>query len=195
MYDCLYNRYMANDIMIDIESLDTAPNCVILTIGAVRFDPRGMGVVEKLELRPTIEDQTEIYNRSINDDTIRWWSTQSPAALEEAMGDNGRQPFAECMETLYKFCWNRRAVWSNGAPFDLVVMENAWRQVSDKPNPIPWPFWTMRDTRTLYEIAGVKLQSSGHVTSHKAVEDAERQAIVVQEAYMKLMKAGLAQPR
>jgi hypothetical protein len=53
----------------------------------------------------------------------------------------------------------------------------------------------MRDTRTLWEVAGVKLQSGGHVTSHKAVEDAERQAIVVQQAYMKLMKAGLADPR
>jgi len=188
----IFGVAMANDIMIDIESLDTTPNCVILTIGAVRFDPRGMGVAEKLELRPTIEDQTEIHNRSINEDTLRWWSTQSPEALEEALGDRGRTPFAECMETLYKFCWNRRAVWSNGAPFDLVVMENAWRQVSDKPNPIPWPFWTMRDTRTLYEVAGVKLQSGGHTTSHKAVEDAERQAIVVQDAYRKLIKAGLA---
>jgi hypothetical protein len=186
---------VANDIMIDIESLDTTPNCVILTIGAVRFDPKGSGVVERLELRPTIEDQTEIHNRSINEDTLRWWSTQSPAALEEALGDQGRVPFAECMETLYKFCWNRRAVWSNGASFDCVVMESAWRQTSDKPNPIPWPFWSVRDTRTLYEIAGVKLKDGGHVTSHKAVEDAERQAIVVQQAYMKLMKAGLVQPR
>ncbi len=181
--------------MIDIESLDTTPNCVILSIGAVRFDPKGSGVVEKLELKPTVEDQTEIYNRSINDDTIRWWSEQNPEALEEAFSEEGRIPFAECMEILYKFCWNRRAVWSNGAPFDLVVMENAWRQVSEKPNPIPWPFWSMRDTRTLWEITGVKLKDGGHVTSHKAVEDAERQAIVVQQAYQKLIKAGLVEPK
>ena len=51
--------------MIDIESLDTTPDCVILTIGAVRFDPKGIGVVEKLELRPTIDEQTEKYGRSI----------------------------------------------------------------------------------------------------------------------------------
>jgi hypothetical protein len=186
---------MANDIMIDLETLDTSPDCVILTIGAVRFDPRGNGVAERLELKPTVEDQTEIYNRSINPDTIRWWSEQSPEALDEAFDETGRIPFVECLETLYKFCWNRRAVWSNGAPFDLVVMENAWRQTSDKPNPIPWPFWSMRDTRTLYEIAGVKLKDGGFVTSHRAVDDAERQAIVVQQAYMKLMKAGLADPR
>jgi len=178
---------MANDIMIDIESLDTSPYCVILTIGAVRFDPKGTGVVERLELRPTIEDQTEVYNRVINDDTIRWWSTQNPAALDEAMGEQGRESFKECMEKLYKFCWNRRAVWSNGASFDCVVMETAWQQLDMR---IPWPFYTVRDTRTLYEVAGVKLKDGGHVTSHKAVEDAERQAIVVQKAYKKLMDAG-----
>ena len=178
---------MAADIMIDIESLDTSPYCVILTIGAVRFDPKGTGVVERLELRPTIEDQTEVYNRVINDDTIRWWGTQNPAALEEAMGDQGRESFKQCMEKLYKFCWNRRAVWSNGASFDCVVMETAWQQLDMR---IPWPFYTVRDTRTLYEVAGVKLKDGGHVTSHKAVEDAERQAVVVQKAYKKLMDAG-----
>lgn len=36
---------MANDLMIDIESLDTSPYCVILTIGIVRFDPYGSGIV------------------------------------------------------------------------------------------------------------------------------------------------------
>ena len=186
---------MANDIMIDIESLDTTPDCVILTIGAVRFDPKGSGVVEKLELRPTIEDQTEIYNRSINEDTLRWWSTQSEAAQEEAMGDYGRESLSDCMEKLYKFCWNRRAVWSHGAPFDVVVMESALRQTSTRPNPIPWAFYTVRDTRTLFDVTGVSLKDGGHVTSHRAVEDAERQAIVVQQAYMKLMKCGLVQPR
>lgn len=185
---------MANDIMIDIESLDTSPNCVILTIGAVRFDPRGSGVVEKLELRPTIEEQTEKYNRVINEDTLRWWSTQSEAAMEEAMGDRDRVSFKDCMEALYKFCWNRRAVWSNGASFDVVAMESAWRQLDMR---IPWPYYTVRDTRTLYEIAGVSLKDAKYktMTTHKAVEDAEHQALVVQDAYMKLMKAGLATPR
>ena len=178
---------MANDIMIDMETLDTSPYCVILTIGCVRFDPYGDGIVERLELRPTIEEQTEKYNRVINDDTIRWWGEQSLEAQEEALGDTNRISFRECLEQLYKFGWNRRAVWSNGAAFDVVVAETAFRQVlTDKPNPIPWPFYTVRDTRTLYEIAGVKLRDGGHVTSHKAVDDAARQAIVVQQAYKKL---------
>lgn len=186
-------NYMANNIMIDLETLDTSPYCVILTIGAVRFDPKGTGVVERLDLRPTIEEQTEIYNRIINEDTLRWWSTQSPEAMEEALGDQGRIPFRDCMEQLYKFCWNRKAVWSNGASFDVVACETAFRQtLTEYPNPIPWPFYTVRDTRTLYEIAGVSLKDKkyGTKTTHRAVEDAEHQAIVVQDAYKKLIKAG-----
>jgi hypothetical protein len=35
------------------------------------------------------------------------------------------------------------------------------------------------------------LKDGGHVTTHKAVEDAERQVIVVQNAYRKLIKAGV----
>ena len=81
---------MANDLMIDLETLDTSPYCVILTIGVVRFDPKGMGVVERLTLKPTIEDQTDIHGRIINEDTLRWWSTQSPEAMEEALGDEGQ---------------------------------------------------------------------------------------------------------
>ena len=75
---------MANDVMIDMETLSTNPDCVILTIGAVRFDPRGDGVAERLELRPTIDEQTEEFNRSIDPDTVEWWGQQSESAVEEA---------------------------------------------------------------------------------------------------------------
>lgn len=174
---------MASDIMIDMETLDTNPYCVILTIGLVRFDPYGKGIAETLELRPTIEEQTDQYNRLINEDTLRWWSEQSVEAQEEALSDRDRISFKDCMEKLYKFCWNKRAVWSNGAAFDVVVAETALTQLDMR---IPWPFYTVRDTRTLYEIAGVKLQSRKNKTAHKALDDAIRQAEVVQEAYKKL---------
>ena len=176
--------------MIDLETLDTSPNCVILSIGAVSFNPKGMGVVEKLELRPTIEDQTELFNRTIDDETIKWWAQQSPDAMEEVFNEEGRMTFEECLAVLYKFCWNRRAVWSNGAGFDIVAVETGYRQLN---MPIPWAYYNARDTRTLFDITGVSLKDKkyGTKTTHKAVEDAEHQAIVVQDAYRKLIKSGL----
>jgi hypothetical protein len=73
-------------------------------------------------------------------------------------------------------------------------MEHAWRQLGLRS---PWSYGDVRDTRTLFDITGVSLRDKKYKTSttHKAVEDAEHQAIVVQDAYMKLMKAGLVQPR
>ena len=175
--------------MIDLETLDTSPYCVILTIGAVRFNPNGNGVTDRLALRPTIEDQTEKYNRTISEDTLAWWSKQSNEARSEALSDDNRQSFVECMEALYKFCWNSDSVWSHGASFDIVVCETAMRQtLTDRAQPVPWPFYRIRDTRTLYEIAGLSLYDSKYrnKVSHRALDDAEHQALLVQEAYKKL---------
>ena len=181
---------MAQEIMIDLETLDTDPSCVILTIGAVLFDPMGEGVTETIYLRPTIEEQTEKFNRTINDSTMKWWSTQSTKAQNEAMGDQDRVTFKDAMESLYKFCWNRKAFWSHGAPFDLVVMESAWRQLGMK---FPWAYHTLRDTRTLFDITGVRLTDAKYTTktTHNALEDALHQVTVVQDAYKKLNARGV----
>lgn len=181
---------MSTHIMIDMETLDTAPSCVILTIGAVKFDPKKIGIIEKLELRPTIDEQTDQFKRTINEDTVRWWGEQSPEAIMEAMGDQGRIPYKDCMEKLYKFCWNAQAVWSNGSGFDVVVAESAFRDLGMQ---IPWPFWTVRDCRTIYDLTGVSLKDTKYAskTTHKAVDDAVHQVMVLQDGYKKLMKAGI----
>lgn len=186
---------MNNALMIDLETLCTGHTCVILTIGAVSFNPIGRGIIERLELKPTIEDQINLYNRTISEETVAWWSKQNPQAIEEAFSDNNRESFKECMQKLYKFSWNRSTVWSNGASFDIVACETGFKQTltNEYPNPVPWPFYTIRDTRTLWDIAGVSIRDKkyGTKTTHKAIEDAEHQVIVVQDAYTKLIKLGL----
>lgn len=173
--------------MIDLETLSTSPTCAVLTIGAVIFDPRKSGVTETLYLRPTLEDQLAL-GRQIEDATIEWWSKQSDAAQQEAFGDENRIPFKEAMEKLYSFSWNRTAVWSHGAAFDIVAMETAWTSLGMR---IPWKFYTVRDTRTLFDVTNVKLTDDKYVTTHKASEDATRQALMVQKAYRRLMEVNL----
>lgn len=175
------------DIMIDIESLSTDTDCVILEIGAVSFKRDGIGIVDSLVLRPTIDEQTSQFNRKISNDTLQWWSNQDPSIVEEVLGDTNRISYQDCMEKLYKFCWNRNSIWSNGAAFDIVVMESAWKDLNMS---IPWPYYSVRDTRTLYEVAGVSLKDKKYktVTTHRAIQDAEHQAIVVQDAFRILNK-------
>ena len=174
---------MAIDIMIDMETLGTKTDCAILTIGACRFDPRGDGITDQLSLKLDITEQTEVYKRTVDESTMDWWAKQSPDAINEAFSDDNRLSFRDAMDQLFKFCWNRNAVWSNGAIFDIMIAESAFRQLDMR---IPWPFWSVRDTRTLYDVAQVKLSDDGKSTSHKAVEDAIRQAKLVQRAYKKI---------
>ena len=181
---------MAQDIMIDLETLDTSPFCVVLTIGAVIFDPKGDGIIDKIDLRPSIEEQLAM-GRIINDETVKWWGHQSEAAQHEALGDHDRIPFKEAMEKLHKFCWNRGKPWSHGAAFDVVAMETSWTSLGMQA---PWDFYKVRDTRTLFDVTGVNLKDGGYVTTHKASEDAARQAFIVQKAYKILIAAGVTAP-
>lgn len=175
--------------MIDMETLHTDPNAVILTIGVTLFDPLGSGVHERLELRPTIDEQTDVYNRAISESTLDWWATQSEEARVEALGDQNRIPYRDAMEQLAKFCWNRRGVWSNGSTFDVIIAENSFRELDIK---VPWNFWHIYDCRTAYALANVSLKDKkyGTKTTHRAVEDAEHQVLVLQDGCRKLHDAG-----
>ena len=179
---------MAQALMIDLETLSTTPACVILTIGVAVFDPRTTGIIETLELRPSIDDQLTL-GREISDDTVRWWGNQSDAAQHEALGDHDRIPFKDAMEQLHKFCWNKGNPWSHGAAFDIVAIETAWRSLGMSE---PWQFHKVRDTRTLFDITKVNLKDGGYVTTHRAIDDAINQAKCVQRAYQILNKVGMA---
>jgi len=68
---------MAIHGMIDLETLGVLPDTVVMTLGAVKFDPYSAAEPHsELYLRLDVEEQTEAYSRSINDDTLAWWASQ-----------------------------------------------------------------------------------------------------------------------
>ena len=169
--------------MIDLETLSTRPDCVVLTIGACLFDPKSEGVVDQITILPSVDEQLQL-GRHIDDGTLEWWGKQSEEARNEAFSDENRIDFRSAMLGLKAFYWQRaEKVWANGSCFDITIMENCFRQLEIN---IPWQYWQVRDTRTLYELAQVSLKDNNFVTSHRAVDDAIRQSVVVQNAYRKL---------
>lgn len=181
---------MARHIMIDLETLHVRTDAVILTIGAVAFDPRGQGIQDRFYIKPDVDEQIA-QGRAFDDKTIEWWAQQNQQAQSEAFSVDDRVGFKESLEALHAYCWNASAVWSNGAGFDVPVVEFAMYQVG---LVVPWRHWEVRDTRTLWDITGVKLKDGGAVTSHRADDDAEKQAWAVQRAYLRLVESGLVQP-
>jgi len=180
---------MNTDVMIDLETLDTLPTASILTIGAVKFDPFGDDVndpqSEKFYVKVDLDSCDEL-GLTISQGTIDWWSQQSQEAQNEAFNPDGRIHIKEATNQLYKFCWGAKRVWSHGAAFDTIILENIFNKLE---KACPWKFWEVRDTRTLYDL-GID-PNRPPILKHHALEDAWNQAVGVQNVLNSLKKFGL----
>jgi hypothetical protein len=169
------------DCMFDLETLDTKPSAVILSLGAVSFDPKTLSIPDempRLMLRIDIDAQNDL-GRTASDDTIEWWGKQPAHIQEEAFSEEGRTSLAESIDQFHKFVWNSDRIWSQGC-FDIVIMEDLYRMVGRTP---PWNYWQIRDSRTLFDFVDGKMDRSKH---HDAMEDALEQARAVQRALHKI---------
>jgi hypothetical protein len=175
------------DIMIDMETLDVLPTATILTIGAVKFDPFGDDISEpsckKFYVKVDL-DSCDRIGCTVSQATVDWWANQSKQAQEEAFSPENRIDIVDAMNQLYKFCWGAKRVWSHGAGFDVIICERLFRKI-DKA--VPWSFWEVRDTRTLFDL-GIDPQRPP-VLKHHALEDAWNQAVGVQNVFKKLRSA------
>jgi hypothetical protein len=172
---------MKTHVMIDLETLDVTPTATILTIGAVKFDPNGDEInnpnCDKFYCRVDI-DSCDQLGLTVSQSTLDWWASQSAEAQEAAFDPADRIHIKDAMDQLYKFCWGAKRVWSHGSAFDIVILEHVLGKLQ---KAVPWKFWEVRDTRTLFEL--VIEPNRPPVLKHHALEDAWNQAVGVQNVY------------
>ena len=73
-------------------------------------------------------------------------------------------------------------IWGHGSIFDCTILESAYEACN---MVIPWKFWNVRDTRTLFDISNFRynnLQVDESLQKHHALHDCYRQIIGVKEA-------------
>jgi hypothetical protein len=170
------------DIMLDLETLGTGPDAVILTLGAVKFDPYTMELPGPgLYIRPDVDEQIA-RGRFVDMGTVEWWGKQAEDVREEALGTEGRIPVEEMYRQLNRFLVNSNNIWAQGPVFDIVILENLYRQYGW---PVPWNFWQIRDSRTLFGVHG-DLREKNKEGLHNALEDCVSQAQAVQTIYHNL---------
>ena len=174
---------MTKHLMIDMETLAVSPRALILSLGAVHFDPYGDQIYDELYFKIDLDDQDKL-NREIDPNTIEWWGKQDPEIMEEAFSSDNRIPLIEAVERFHKFSWGCDKFWSHGATFDLVIIEDLYRQLN---KPLPWNYWQLRDTRTLFDLGHDPEMTKE--SKHDALADARRQAIGVQNIFRKLRNA------
>jgi exodeoxyribonuclease VIII len=168
--------------MIDLETLGTTPDAVILCVGGVKFDPNTDRIYDEIHYRLDIDEQQN-NNRSIDHGTIEWWGQQPASIIEAAFDPDGRTPVISFLEDFKRWCVGVDSFWAQGPTFDMIILENLYRQYN---RPYPWPFWGIRDSRTLFGIMPSDPRRELKFEAHNALEDCRAQAKCVQYCVNKL---------
>lgn len=168
-----------SNFMADLETLDTGPRSIILSIGVVQFGSNGLGKEFYAEV-----DYKSCVNAGLTQsiETVIWHMEQSDRVKEtlKACVSGRRARLNFCLTQLQWFIGYTCGIdvkdvkiWGNGSDFDNVILANAYKAVELDP---PWLFYNNRCYRTAKNIlAGPKLERSG--THHNALDDAKSQAL------------------
>lgn len=169
-------------VMLDLETLDTKTSSVILSLGAVKFDPyESDSPSAPLYIRPDVDEQFR-EGRTASESTLDWWANQTEEARLEAFGDDGRISIRSMLNDLNRYLVGIEKIWANGVLFDIGILEDLYCQYEQ---PVPWQYWQIRDSRTIYDM-GDDSAKTGNKDLHNALADSYHQAVAVQNIYAEL---------
>lgn len=171
----------APSVMIDIETLATSPNSVILTVGAVKFDPNTTTVPHSDFYHRLDIDEQSALGRHIDDSTVEWWSRQNADVQAEAFAEDNRIGLHDFARELNRYLVGVDKIWYHGANFDMVIIENLFDQLGVGRG---WQYWQLRDSRTLFEVMpGDPRKGFDQSSLHNSLEDSRVQARAVQRVF------------
>lgn len=174
--------------MIDLETLDSKPGALILSIGACEVLPPGEMKNAKTFYVECDFDQENLFTTST--DTIKWWMQFPDRYLKitDKSSDNRRyikfaiQDLCTWLQVKVIQNWeipikdSNLLLWGDGADFDIIILEEAMRRLNID---IPWTYRSHRCYRTLRALmpnCGEKKDYIAPEDLHNAEKDAIGQA-------------------
>lgn len=161
-------------MMIDLETMSTAPNAAVAALGIAVFDRENILNISHFTVNVA---SCLLAGAHVDDGTVQWWRGQSSEA-KDAISHGGlhyRRAMNQLRSKWLEYGCER--VWSHGSNFDVAICEFY--------GEMPWSYRQVRDTRTLFEIAqgmGWK-RPEGQGIAHVASTDAANQAKAVISAW------------
>lgn len=159
-----------NNVMLDLETMGKGSTAAIVAVGAVRFDEHS--ILSIFYAVVSLESSMSVGLKA-DADTIMWWLRQSREAKEELRRDP-----VSIKAVLGRFgAWvgEDPVVWGNGATFDNVILSNAYELAGMAR---PWSYKNDRCYRTVKAGFPEVPYVEGGI-HHKAVDDAENQAVTL----------------
>jgi len=174
---------MTTHATIDIETLGTSPDTVVLTIGGIKFDPmEDDGLHSQFYYRLDADEQIEM-GRTVDEKTLEWWEKQPEEIRKEALETTGRVSTEQSLKALNKWLVGVDKIWCQGPVFDIGILQNLYKQIGLHHN---WPFYIIRDSRTLFSLMDKDPRKEIDFAAHNALADAIVQSLCIQKVYKKL---------
>jgi exodeoxyribonuclease VIII len=180
---------MNTHIMLDIETLGTGSNSLVLGIGAVEFSLSG-ATFRQFSINLPVLEQILNPNVQVDVDTISWWKLQSNEAKLSLLKKKPAKTVKEGLEAFSKFLTSFEeppSLWGNGCTFDNAIIRNLYKAFGIS---FPLPFYADKDVRTIVDLIDykkVKDKVAFTGTKHNAIDDCLYQVKLVAEG-LKLLK-------
>lgn len=169
---------MSNHIMVDLETLDTKPTAIILSIGACRVN-FNTGEPTDPFYRVVEVESCKAVGLTESESTRKWWDGQSEEARK--VFTDPSVPLLTALSDfstyLRQFGVDQLKLWGCGSDFDNAILTNAYGAFGSQA---PWRFYNNRCYRTVKNVLGhyiVEPDRGG--TYHNALDDAMHQARIL----------------
>jgi hypothetical protein len=168
---------MQQHVMIDLETLGTEPNAVILEVGLCFFDAKEIHDSHSIIIDAK---NSQDLGFEIEIDTLGWWQTKHPENFRRLMNPiepkHTVEDAAQMVHNLILAHGHNDAiiVWGNGPEFDLVLLKNLFKKAGWT---YPFHFRNHRCFRTIKEThKDILPYTPDESTSHTGAGDAINQA-------------------
>lgn len=161
-------------VMVDLETLSTTKNALILSIGAVVFD---MYNVLNETFYQNVEALHQFSFRHTDTKTIEFWDRPEQKEAKASLTENA-VGLKDALQSFRTWCLKDTdkediQLWCNGTSFDLAILETAYKDIG---TPMPWKFFNERDYRTMKNVFRHVPKPTFSGTQHNALADAINQA-------------------
>lgn len=165
---------MFDQVMVDLETLDSAPTALIVAIGAIIMDFERLALGEEFYAVIDLEKPL-LPGFTISPATVNWWMKQSEQAR-----DIFNRPYGYTMlAALGQFrdfvlqCGLKATIWGNGATFDNMILRHAFEKCG-----LEYPVSYRNDLcyRTMRRMIPTNTNFDASEVAHNALDDARRQA-------------------
>jgi hypothetical protein len=145
---------MFDNLMIDMETTDTIATSGILSIGVVPFNLRNHTMDADHGFYEVASLESQLPQRTISASTMKWWRDQGDTPASRAVWQAPqKRSLSDVLGMLASYCtlYPNADVWSNGASFDIPMLEQACSSYGVK---VPWKYSAATCLRTWRKLPG-----------------------------------------